>query len=114
MVRPDSANLTLKRPHWRKGRVIDIRMGRDGKIRNLRVFLPIRYTKKNKKLTNQIIVCAVNDVVHTELQATGDHIMTRKAHGTYTQNQENREEGKWSYLKDPKPPNKKAKRAKKP
>ena len=40
--------------------------------------------------------------------------MTRKAHGTYTQNKENREEGKWSYLKDPKPPNKKAKRAKKP
>ena len=46
MVRPDTANLTLKRPYWRKGRVVDVRMGRDNKIRNLKVFLPIRYNQK--------------------------------------------------------------------
>ena len=108
MVRPDTANLTLKRPYWRKGRVVEVRKGRDNKIRNLKVFLPIRYTKSNKKIINSIITCPVTDVVHTELQATGEHIRTRKLRGTYTRNEENPEEGRWSYLKDTEPQDKKA------
>ena len=102
MVKPEAKKLTLKRPYWRKGRVVDIRMGRDGKIRNLKVFLPIRYTKNHKKVLNSIISCPVNDVVHTELKADGDHIMTKKLQGSYEKSQTNNQEGKWSYLKDPK------------
>ena len=77
-------------------------MGRDGKIRNLKVFLPIRYTKNHKKVLNSIISCPVNDVVHTELKADGDHIMTKKLQGSYEKSQTNNQEGQWSYLKDPK------------
>ena len=64
--------------------------------------------KMFKKIINSIITCPVTDVVHTELQATGEHIRTRKLQGTYTRNEENPEEGRWSYLKDTEPQDKKA------
>ena len=63
----------LKRPFWKMARVVKITKDLKGLVRNIHVFLPVKYTSKGTRILNSVISMPVQHCVPLELDAPGSH-----------------------------------------